>query len=227
MAKENSLTPEKQLLRLIEENKDFPSVNKVDKDRRVRRIREWFSFSAWKGKIIFLKENFFKRKQTTFAYTFGFKYLNRFLSALVLILILYLIHDVTLALNSQKSIPNLNYNLPQLGKTVDFTQEGILKKSSSYYLDKVSQKDIFNMEEKKAKVSSAKDNNSEAVQEMAKHLRLVGISWSENPDAMIEDSRAMRTFFVKRGQMLGEFKVKAIYKDRVILEYNNQDIELK
>jgi type II secretory pathway component PulC len=111
-------------------------------------------------------------------------------------------------------------------KQIDFLEGSILKKSGSYYVEKVAQRDIFNIEQKRTASASTRKSTGE-IQEAVKNLKLVGISWSENPDAMIEDSRAMRTFFVKRGQMLGEFKVKAIYKDKVILEYNNEEIELK
>ena len=61
----------------------------------------------------------------------------------------------------------------------------------------------------------------------AQNFKLVGISWSNDPDAMIEDTKAKKTFFVKRGQMVGEFKVQAISRDKVILSYGQEEIELK
>ena len=46
-------------------------------------------------------------------------------------------------------------------------------------------------------------------------------------DAMIEDTQALRTFFVKRGQMLGQVKVEAIFKDKIILSCDGEEAELR
>ena len=62
---------------------------------------------------------------------------------------------------------------------------------------------------------------------VTQHLRLAGISWSDDPDAMIEDTRTKRTLFVKRGGMIGKIKVQAIFKDKVVLFYDGEEIELK
>jgi type II secretory pathway component PulC len=227
MAAERELTPEKQLLRLIEESKkESISVNKVKASRQARGI---FSGDVWQAKLLFLKEKILRsRKDFSSVYEFDIRWINRMLELSLVFLILYLVSNVFYAFNNLKKIPIINPSLVQSTfKQIDFLEGSILKKSSSYYVEKTSQRDIFNIEQKKPASTTVVRQVTEATQEAVKNLKLVGISWSENPDAMIEDSRAMRTFFVKRGQMLGEFKVKAIYKDRVILEYNNEEIELK
>ncbi|MCM8797134.1 MAG: hypothetical protein NC923_04565, partial [Candidatus Omnitrophica bacterium] len=104
-----------------------------------------------------------------------------------------------------------------------------LKRSASYYSEKIRERDIFKMQTKKT-VSAAEalpKTPSSRIIEATQHLRLVGISWSNDPDAMIEDSKALRTFFIKRGQMIGEVKVQAIFKDKVILSYAGEEIELR
>ena len=58
-------------------------------------------------------------------------------------------------------------------------------------------------------------------------LKLVGISWSNDPDAIIEDTKDTKTFFVKTGQKIGEVKVQAIFKDKVVLSYQGEETELK
>jgi type II secretory pathway component PulC len=56
----------------------------------------------------------------------------------------------------------------------------------------------------------------------------VGIAWSNDPDAMIEDTKTHRTFFLKKGQTIDEeIKVQAIFKDRVVLSYKGEEIELR
>jgi type II secretory pathway component PulC len=220
-------SPEKQLLRLIEESKKEPNL--VSKAKVSRQKRGLFSFDVWQARLLFLKEKIFQKKRDfSFAQGFEIKWVNSILEFSLFFLGFYLVSSVFYAFNNLKKIPIINPSVAQTTfKQIDFLEGSILKKSSSYYVEKVGQRDIFNIEQKKSTSTTVVRQVTEATQEAVKNLKLVGISWSENPDAMIEDSRAMRTFFVKRGQMLGEFKVKAIYKDRVILEYNNEEIELK
>jgi type II secretory pathway component PulC len=56
----------------------------------------------------------------------------------------------------------------------------------------------------------------------------VGISWSADPDVMIEDGKTQRTIFLKKGQLVdNEIRVEAVFKDKVILSYKGEEIELK
>ncbi len=59
---------------------------------------------------------------------------------------------------------------------------------------------------------------------LLKDLQLVGISFGEEPVAMIE--RQKQTYFLRAGETLGEFTVKEILKDRVILHIGTKDLEL-
>ena len=45
-------------------------------------------------------------------------------------------------------------------------------------------------------------------------------------EAMIEDKSAKKTYFLKEGDEIKGFKVKSILKDRVILQYGDQEIEI-
>jgi len=42
--------------------------------------------------------------------------------------------------------------------------------------------------------------------DMTASLKLVGISMSDNPDAMIEDTKLQKTYFVKMGSMVGDLR---------------------
>ena len=68
---------------------------------------------------------------------------------------------------------------------------------------------------------------SQKTLEATRNLNLVGISWSDDPDAMIEDTQALRTFFVKRGDYIGSIKVEAIFKEKVLLSVDGEEVELK
>jgi type II secretory pathway component PulC len=71
-------------------------------------------------------------------------------------------------------------------------------------------------------------NLVEETAEAIQNLALVGISWSSNPDAIVEDKSQQRTYFVKRGQMVGEnVKVEAIFKDHVVVSFEDKEYELR
>lgn len=55
-------------------------------------------------------------------------------------------------------------------------------------------------------------------------MKIVGISWSEQPIAMIEQRG--QTFVVKQGEAIGNATVKEVQKDRVLFTINGHDVEL-
>ena len=57
-------------------------------------------------------------------------------------------------------------------------------------------------------------------------FKLVGISWGADPTAMIEQQSTHQTFFLRPGQVVGPFTVKAVSPNRVTLHAGDQDFEL-
>lgn len=55
-------------------------------------------------------------------------------------------------------------------------------------------------------------------------MKIVGISWSDQPVAMIEQRG--QTYVVRQGEAIGSATVKEVQKDRVLLTINGQDVEL-
>jgi len=58
-------------------------------------------------------------------------------------------------------------------------------------------------------------------------LKLVGIIWSANPQAMIEDSKEQKTYLLNTGDQISTIKIKKILRDRVILGRDDQEWELR
>lgn len=153
---------------------------------------------------------------------FNIKALNCGLFVFAVLLTLYYINGVSFSLNQIKNIDFGNF-VPLKGAE-SVSNEAFLLKPFSFYLESVKKRDIFRMGRKPAlegEVISSK------AAEATQNLRVVGISWSEQPDAMIEDIKAGKTYFVKKGQMAGEFKVEAIYKDRVTLKSGMESIDIR
>lgn len=95
-----------------------------------------------------------------------------------------------------------------------------------YYIGGISGKGIFQRQSKMEQVMTEPVFSSKMA-DMTANLRLVGISMSADPDAMIEDVHLQKTFFVKAGSMIGDLKVESITKDKVTLKYNKEQFELK
>ena len=71
------------------------------------------------------------------------------------------------------------------------------------------------------KVKGVVSQESAAVSDVLKDLKLVGIIWSQNPEVMIENAKDARTYTLKKGESLNEqFKVKEISRNSAILEVN-------
>lgn len=62
--------------------------------------------------------------------------------------------------------------------------------------------------------------------ELNKDINLVGIISGVNPQAIIEDKKSQKTYYVSKGQFIGEFRVEDIQEGKVILNYNGQRYEL-
>ena len=62
--------------------------------------------------------------------------------------------------------------------------------------------------------------------DLAKDINLVGIISGEPPQAVIEDVKTKKTYYVTRGQFIGEFQVDDIQEGKIIVNYNGQKYEL-
>ena len=231
MATERSVTPEKQLLKLIEEQKG-KNPAAVQAHALKRRGMSLVSPGAWLGRFSFSKD-WFRRKIESFrGQPFDIKSINRILLLCACVFTLYFLASTTTALIQLSSPPELGAPASENGSSVDLMDRVFLKKAVSYYLEKIGERDIFKMGavrkvtgadgvETEMKVTSAR------ILDVTENLKLVGISWSSEPDAIIEDTRDTKTFFVKTGQKIGEVKVQAIFKDKVVLSYQGEETELK
>ena len=219
MADEKSRSPERELLDLIEEGHD-PALSTFSKGRKAVSL---FSLGNLKGRVSFLKAKLEKG--------FSFKNLNLsvingFLVLVLLVLFVYAVIEISL------SIANLNSNL-EAAFLIDLPQpklvskEDTILKSQEHYLTKANKRSIFTFVKKEKDVLLDEAPKIKEIVKKAEHLKLVGISWSQEPDAMIEDTRTNKTFFVKKGDMIGVIKVEDILMEKIILGYKDETLELE
>jgi type II secretory pathway component PulC len=55
---------------------------------------------------------------------------------------------------------------------------------------------------------------------------LIGIVSGENPQAIIEDKKNQKTYYVSKGQSIGAFKVEGIQEGKVVLGYQGNTYDL-
>ncbi len=99
-------------------------------------------------------------------------------------------------------------------------------------LEKIKKRDYFKPVAKQKKAAPEKTGpvSTQAIDQAAENLRLVGISYAPNPKdsyAMIEDLASKITYFVKVNQAISGVKVADIQRDRVLLTYQGQEKEMR
>jgi len=65
------------------------------------------------------------------------------------------------------------------------------------------------------------------LQEIMGNLKLVGIIWSDKPQAMIESVKDQKTYLLNKGEQIDTLTIKKIYKEKVILGKDSQEWELR
>ena len=211
-------TPEKQLLKLIEGAEGAPAAAEAS----AKLKRKGLSLFSWPARLSFFRRSAKKKiGKTRKKLRVDFGSVNRVLTVVTAALVLYVTGDTVASAINMKGVPQFALQNEQAAPYAPPPAPAL--KEASYYLQKVNSRDIFKEVrriEKKKPVPAVASNET-------KSLSLVGISWSSNPDAIVEDKDKQKTYFVKRGQMIGNVKVEAIFKDKVVLSKDGQEFELR
>jgi len=215
MAKED-YSPEEKLLNIIEENEGGGVSAESAKDAKnpggtkipIKNILDWFY-------------GIYSAKKRSFS-ELNLRLVNSVLAAFLAVLVVFLAADFIISRPNLKKIypkvSDLAASIPLNRGFVSFLEP------VSNYLNASKKRDIFNPLSL-SPTEKSKESPSVLI-DLIKDLRLVGIYWSKDPEAMIEHTKEKKTYFLKIGQVIKGVKIKAILKDRVILEYNNEETEL-
>jgi hypothetical protein len=225
MADDRQITPEKQLLSLIEGKESEGGKSPLEAARTKRSTLNALSFGSLFGRLSFFKRATKKKMSAPSKFSISFVLVNRVLLVAVISFAVYVVGDTVASALSLAHLPNI---VPQ-GEKIGPGSEGKVSplKEESYYIEKVNSRDIFK-EYKEADQRKEKKEAPASENEAMKNLSLVGISWSADPDVIIEDKSQQKTYFVKRGQTVGNgVKVEAVFKDKVVLSVEGQEYELR
>ena len=124
--------------------------------------------------------------------------------------------DVTIAVDAAAPANIQSPALPQM-------------KNVSYYLDKISLRNIFQPYDKKAAEDKEAASHISLQTKMSKY-KIVGVAWLDLPESatvMVEDIAKRETVFLREGDKIEDVKVKTIYTDRVVFSYANEEITIK
>ncbi len=215
MAKQG-FTPEEQLLRLIDKG------DEVAKFRQKKKL--FLNFSGLKGFWRFLTKGI-SRPLTRLIKGLrdpNLKTLNRVFFVLSVVLLGYAVVAFVFGRPDIKAV----YEKSRLMKWRQSEQKEVSEaRPFLHYFEMVNRRNIFSPIALK-ETKSNKEVKKKQLQEMIGELDLVGISWSKDPVAMIEDSKTKKTYFLKKGMKINKFKIEDILKDRVILSFEGGEIEL-
>lgn len=198
----NNLTPEEKLLRLIK-NKNKEEANA--------------SVSAIKPPNLIKKENLnlFLKK------FLNLKYIFIILIAAVVISFGYLVFEILFVGETK---PSAIKSEEKIEKKPEIKQVPIPEAAPfDYYAEKLNKRDIF---KPIGQETVGQTGTSTTLGELASNLRLAGIIVDKQPQAIIEDTKLKKTYFLNKGDYIDEIKVEEILEGKVILSLNGEKVEL-
>ncbi len=125
--------------------------------------------------------------------------------------------------------PFIGYNklLPETSASADTDKLAIQGKPKARpyeeYLKGLDSREIFDSSSLSGSSPAA---SAAASQELIKDINLVGIISGDNPQAIIEDKKTQKTYYLYQGQYLGEFQIEEIKEGKVKVNYRGQKFEL-
>lgn len=217
---EAPLTPEEKLLRIIESPQG--AVRSAPSRRSLQDYK--FFFKSW-------KEKYKGVAGEKIGKLLNLKAVNVILVVIATAATVFLVADFVMGMPRSLMVMNLEAAAKKkdLG---NLTIEGL--EPLTIYLQEIKQRNIFALtavlQSAAAAGAGAAAQTTVSAPEKPSFmttLKVVGILWSETPQAIIEDSKENKTYLLNRGSKIKEARIKEILKDRVILSYDNQEIELQ
>lgn len=196
---QHNLSPEDNLLKLIKNKKtntEIQAFNSGTIENKVSKLNISFSLAAINKFLIYAL----------------LACIILFFSSLIFLKIPQNMNSLKLDLKQE----NLNLATKEVA---DFSQ----------YLSNFDKKDLFlnsnNLEERTRDDSSESSGNIDTT-DIIKDINLLGIVSGQNPQAVIEDKKTQKTYFLNQGDSFGQTRVLEIKEGKVVLDYKGKNFEL-
>jgi len=211
-----NITPEEKLLKLIEN----PATAKPPQ-KPARKLH--FSFQTIKSSFKAIRNIKIGISSQKIERLFNLRSINKLLIVTSSLFSAYLIFDFI------KTKPNLD--MLNSGQRIKQAKSATALVSNNFtlndYLSQIKKRDIVHFIPLK---EQEPDNAKETLASLMNNLRLVGIIWSSKPQVMIEDKQENKTWILNQDDEIlkvnGKIKIKQIFKDRAILSFEDQEMEL-
>jgi len=133
---------------------------------------------------------------------------------------LYLASSFIYPIIGLREIELSQVELPEISAT-DAEPELELK-PYEFYLEGTEGRQIFSS----PAIQASKGSIGMVDADLIKDINLVGIISGVTPQAIIEDKKAGKTYYLNKGQFFGAFQVEDIQEGKVILNLNGESVEL-
>lgn len=151
------------------------------------------------------------------------KVLNRYLVVVTILLGLYFLIDIFFV-KPREDIPGQVEEKPiPVGTKVPESANGgtSAARDYSFYSSEISNKNIFGQGQE-----GSPEQIMAAPEDVAASLGLVGVVAGDNPQAIIEDKKAQKTYYLTKGQSFNGMTVEEISEGKVVLDYQGKKIAL-
>ena len=212
MRNQKELSPEAKLLKLIKTGSGL----KADPER-LTGSGERYGISPVK--------NIFSHLNTLFSkFTPIALFKNRIRMSLIFVIAICLVYlcfsfygrkETKLEMYVPQPVSNTNVNVTR-------PDDKLAVKPYSYYSEDIGKKELFG-----SSVSQAESQQGQASFVQASgDFNLIGIVWGDNPQAIIEDNKNQKTYFLNKGSFIGDYQVQEIEQGRVRLDLKGQKLDL-
>ena len=211
-----NISPEEKLLRLIKAGKkpQPPDIAKIETSEK-EDVPKAPALKEKKPKIK-LKMPSFKVSISGIKNNLNFPRLVKIILGLSF---LYIIFVFVYPFVAFRNIP-VPEVIPQTAPRLE-EQQGQEVKPPEFYLQGLSGKKIFaNSQTQQTSAAHIPDAD------LIKDINLVGIISGDNPQAIIEDKKAQKTYYLSKGQAIGIFQIEDIQDSKIILSTDGKRYEL-
>jgi hypothetical protein len=116
-------------------------------------------------------------------------------------------------------------NIPDIQQQ-NTKQEPVINQSSikplEFYRAGIANQEMFHSQP----AQEAARSTAAVSHDILNDINLIGVIAGDNPQAVIEDKKTGKTFYVSKGQLIGELQVEEILDGKIILNLNGQKFEL-
>ncbi len=203
-----NISPEEKLLRLIRGPKKNGVANNVGISSHSANTTDTTSAHSLPNKRNFIG---FKRYQSLFSARNVIIF--TFVVALLYLLLAFIMPFVftSVALVQPSSAGPSKKEIEQKKDTRDLDS----------YMEPIKNKNIFTSSGAATQQPAAALNS-----DIMKDINLVGIVSGDSPQAIIEDKKSQKTYYLIKGQSFGDMQVDDIREGKVIINYQGQKYEL-